>query len=408
MKRKPLSVLVTAALMTFSAADVSALAPQGTAFTYQGQLDNGGSLANGTYYFSFTLYDAPTGGNVVAGPLQQQIDVIDGLFTADLDFGLVFSGYQYWLEVKVGSSPGNEQPLTARQPINVVPVAQYAMNAPAGAQGPQGPQGPQGAAGATGNAGPQGPQGAAGVQGATGAQGPQGAAGAQGATGATGTQGPQGAAGAQGATGATGNTGPQGATGAQGPQGAMGAQGATGATGNTGPQGAQGAQGPQGAAGAQGATGATGNTGPQGAQGPQGAAGAQGATGATGNTGPQGAQGAQGPQGAAGVQGAQGPQGDVGPQGPQGATGSIASSATIVQSATATCAQNNGVCTLTVTCSGSLKVVSGGLSAGGATAAKFLDITESYPSAANAWTVSAMNWGSGGNITIRAYAICAN
>ncbi len=56
-----------------------------------------------------------------------------------------------------------------------------------------------------------------------------------------------------------------------------------------------------------------------------------------------------------------------------------------------------------------MKVVSGGLSAGGATAAKFLDITESYPSASNAWTVSAMNWaGNGGPIVITGYAICAN
>jgi hypothetical protein len=55
-----------------------------------------------------------------------------------------------------------------------------------------------------------------------------------------------------------------------------------------------------------------------------------------------------------------------------------------------------------------MKVVSGGLSAGGATAAKFLDVTESYPSAANAWTVSAMNWSNAGAITITGYAICAN
>jgi len=58
-----------------------------------------------------------------------------------------------------------------------------------------------------------------------------------------------------------------------------------------------------------------------------------------------------------------------------------------------------------------MKVVSGGLSAGGPTAAKFLDITESYPSATNQWTVSGMNWSNGANavtITITAYAICAN
>jgi len=52
-------------------------------------------------------------------------------------------------------------------------------------------------------------------------------------------------------------------------------------------------------------------------------------------------------------------------------------------------------------------VVSGGMSAGGPSSARYLDMTESYPSAANAWTVSATNWG-GGNIRITGYAICAN
>jgi len=49
------------------------------------------------------------------------------------------------------------------------------------------------------------------------------------------------------------------------------------------------------------------------------------------------------------------------------------------------------------------------MSAGGATAAKYLDLTESYPSGAtnNSWTVSAMNWGNSGTITITGYAICA-
>jgi hypothetical protein len=57
-----------------------------------------------------------------------------------------------------------------------------------------------------------------------------------------------------------------------------------------------------------------------------------------------------------------------------------------------------------------MKVISGGLSAGGASSALYLDITESYPSAANAWTVSAANWYSGAGthtITITGYAICA-
>ena len=107
-----------------------AFAAQTTAFTYQGQLNAGGILPNGqTFQFTFTLYDASSGGNAVGSPIQQAIVVgSGGLFTTDLDFGQVFDGTQYWLEIKVGTQVNNEQPLTARQRISAVPVAQYALD----------------------------------------------------------------------------------------------------------------------------------------------------------------------------------------------------------------------------------------------------------------------------------------
>jgi len=43
--------------------------PLGTAFTYQGQLKSGGTPYTGTADIQFTLYDAATLGNVVAGPI---------------------------------------------------------------------------------------------------------------------------------------------------------------------------------------------------------------------------------------------------------------------------------------------------------------------------------------------------
>ena|SRR6185369_16982810 len=42
--------------------------PQGTAFTYQGRLNDNGNAANGIYDLRFTIYDAGGGSNVVAGP----------------------------------------------------------------------------------------------------------------------------------------------------------------------------------------------------------------------------------------------------------------------------------------------------------------------------------------------------
>jgi hypothetical protein len=109
-------------------------AVQTTAFTYQGQLNAGGVLPSGqTFQFTFTLYDAVTGGNVVGTPINRAILIANGgLFTADLDFGQIFNGTQLWLEIKVGTTVANEQTLANRQPINATPVAQYALNSPAG------------------------------------------------------------------------------------------------------------------------------------------------------------------------------------------------------------------------------------------------------------------------------------
>src|SRR5271156_4243250 len=108
MKRNQLSALVAAALMSFPATQAIAADPQTTAFTYQGLLNASGTLATGTYQFTFTLYDSETGSNVIAGPLTQSIMVVNGVFTTDLDFDLVFNGTQYWLDVKVGTTTGNE------------------------------------------------------------------------------------------------------------------------------------------------------------------------------------------------------------------------------------------------------------------------------------------------------------
>ena len=67
---------------------------QGTAFTYQGRLDSGGSPASGIYDLRFAIYDAGTAGNLVAGPVTDAATAVsNGLFTVTLDFGAgVFTG----------------------------------------------------------------------------------------------------------------------------------------------------------------------------------------------------------------------------------------------------------------------------------------------------------------------------
>src|SRR5208282_3797061 len=60
---------------------------QGTAFMYQGQLQNNGSPASGTYNLEFTLFGTNTTGVPIAGPvITNGVIVTNGLFTVLIDF----------------------------------------------------------------------------------------------------------------------------------------------------------------------------------------------------------------------------------------------------------------------------------------------------------------------------------
>ena len=66
---------------------------QGTAFIYQGRLNDGSNPANGSYDLTFTLYPAGSGGSPTAGPLTNSVTgVTNGLFTVAMDFGANFPG----------------------------------------------------------------------------------------------------------------------------------------------------------------------------------------------------------------------------------------------------------------------------------------------------------------------------
>lgn len=83
-------------------------APVSTAFTYQGLLADGGLPANGQYDMQFTLTDEL--GVTVAGPIcLDNVDCVDGLFTASLDFGALFDGAarELAIGVRAGGAPGD-------------------------------------------------------------------------------------------------------------------------------------------------------------------------------------------------------------------------------------------------------------------------------------------------------------
>jgi len=58
-----------------------------TAFTYQGQLHDGGTNANGAYAMVFALYDAGTNGNQINSTITTNATLANGLFSVSLDFG---------------------------------------------------------------------------------------------------------------------------------------------------------------------------------------------------------------------------------------------------------------------------------------------------------------------------------
>jgi hypothetical protein len=103
---------------------------QGTAFTYQGRLQNNGLPANGSYNLQFALYTNATSGTIVAGPITNSaVAVTNGLFTVTLDFGSgSWNGQSNWLQIAVetNSTGAMFTSLTPRQPITSVPYAIYA------------------------------------------------------------------------------------------------------------------------------------------------------------------------------------------------------------------------------------------------------------------------------------------
>jgi len=100
---------------------------QGTAFTYQGVLNDQGAPANGTYDLQFNLFTLPAGGAPI-GPLLTTNDlaISNGLFVVTLDFGAsVFTGAPRWLEIRV--RPGASAVFTNVEPRQALLPAPYAI-----------------------------------------------------------------------------------------------------------------------------------------------------------------------------------------------------------------------------------------------------------------------------------------
>ncbi len=112
-------------------ASAAIAAPMGTAFTYQGRLMDGGKPVNGSYDLEFRLYDAATTDVQVGGPITVTTWITDGLFTVQLDFGLLhpFNGEARYLAVGVRPA-GTDSAYTSLSPRQALTPAPYALALP--------------------------------------------------------------------------------------------------------------------------------------------------------------------------------------------------------------------------------------------------------------------------------------
>ncbi len=128
-----ISRLRTAALIvpSFVALAATGRAQIGTAFTYQGQLQNGGTPQSGPCDFRFKLYNAATNGTQIGSTQTlSSTAVTNGLFTVSIDFGAsAFTGSPRWLETAVACpSGGSLTTLSPRQSLKPAPAAIFASS----------------------------------------------------------------------------------------------------------------------------------------------------------------------------------------------------------------------------------------------------------------------------------------
>jgi hypothetical protein len=134
MKKHIDKVIVTLVLLALATlnSQFSAVFAQGSAFTYQGELTTSNGPANGTYNFTFTLFNISSGGFGYAGPVTNSaVTVTNGLFTTIVDFGPgAFTGGSNWLEIAVETNGGSSfTNLSPRQQLTPVPYAIFAESA---------------------------------------------------------------------------------------------------------------------------------------------------------------------------------------------------------------------------------------------------------------------------------------
>jgi len=132
MKHKSLFVVVVlivcvALVGTVTAESSGPSAPQaaaGTAFTYQGQIKRNDALFTGTCDMQFGLWDSAAAGTQQGPTLNANaVNVDNGIFAVELDFGNQFKGEARWLESSAKCADDVDFTTMPRVALNPVPYA---------------------------------------------------------------------------------------------------------------------------------------------------------------------------------------------------------------------------------------------------------------------------------------------
>lgn len=104
----------------------SAAYAQTTSFTYQGGLNDGATVANGTYNMQFALFNADAGGNQIGSTQSALVSVTNGVFTVQLNFGATAfaDGGLRYLQITI-----NGATLSPRQQITSTPYSLRSISA---------------------------------------------------------------------------------------------------------------------------------------------------------------------------------------------------------------------------------------------------------------------------------------
>lgn len=97
-----------------------------TEMTYQGVLEFQGQRATFTRQMRFALWDKPDAGAgaQISPPRTDTVDVVDGLFQAEFDWGQnVWDSQQVWLEIEIQETNGDWVVIGDRQKITPTPYA---------------------------------------------------------------------------------------------------------------------------------------------------------------------------------------------------------------------------------------------------------------------------------------------